>query len=306
MARNEANKQSTAVSDHLLEHSVIARMAQRFGVDPNKMLGTLKATAFKSNGDVSDEQFMALCVVADQYKLNPFTKEIYAYPDKQNGIVPVVGVDGWTRIINEHPQMDGFTFNYSEEVVESDEHSPCNDWIEVVIHRKDRTQPIIVREYFDECYRPPIKKDGQNGPYVINGPWQSHTRRMLRHKVWIQGARLAFGFAGIYDEDEAQRIVEVQGEVVSTASGKPKTRAPQQVTSNPDPVTIDQEPERQDVPVEHLSPAEVIELSNACIEAGIEISAFADQLQVSSLDLLPISRMADAYRILEMMVDSQG
>ena len=29
---------------------------------------------------------------------------------------------------------------------------------------------------------------------------------MLRHKAMIQAARLAFGFGGIYDEDEAQRI----------------------------------------------------------------------------------------------------
>ena len=31
-------------------------------------------------------------------------------------------------------------------------------------------------------------------------------RRMLRHKALIQGARIAFGFSGIYDEDEARDI----------------------------------------------------------------------------------------------------
>jgi hypothetical protein len=31
---------------------------------------------------------------------------------------------------------------------------------------------------------------------------------MLRHKVLIQAARLAYGFTGIYDEDEAERIIE--------------------------------------------------------------------------------------------------
>lgn len=40
------------------------------------------------------------------------------------------------------------------------------------------------------------------------GPWASHPRRMLRHKAMIQCARLAFGFGGIYDQDEAERIVE--------------------------------------------------------------------------------------------------
>jgi hypothetical protein len=31
---------------------------------------------------------------------------------------------------------------------------------------------------------------------------------MLRHKAMIQCARLAFSFVGIYDQDEAERIVE--------------------------------------------------------------------------------------------------
>jgi hypothetical protein len=39
-------------------------------------------------------------------------------------------------------------------------------------------------------------------------PWQTHPKRMLRHKALIQCARLAFGFVGIYDQDEAERIVE--------------------------------------------------------------------------------------------------
>jgi hypothetical protein len=63
----------------------------------------LKATAFK--GQVSDAQMTALLIVANQYGLNPWTKEIYAFPDKNNGIVPVVGVDGWSRIINEPPAV---------------------------------------------------------------------------------------------------------------------------------------------------------------------------------------------------------
>lgn len=41
-------------------------------------------------------------------------------------------------------------------------------------------------------------------------PWKSHPKRMLRHKAMIQCARLAFGFTGIYDQDEAERIVETK------------------------------------------------------------------------------------------------
>ncbi len=185
------------------DKSVLVRMGERFGVDANKMLETLKATAFK--GEVTNEQMMALLIVAEQHGLNPWTKEIYAFPDKKNGIVPVVGVDGWTRIINSNNQFDGVEFVDSESLAASAEHKPCPEWIECVIYRKDRTHAIRVREYFDECYRAPFKNDKG---YTSVGPWQSHTKRMLRHKALIQCARIAFSFGGVYDQDEAEAIIE--------------------------------------------------------------------------------------------------
>lgn len=167
--------------------SLVTRMGQRFGVDPGKLMATLKATCFQNRGaEVTNEQMMSLLVVADQYKLNPFTKELFAFPDK-GGIVPVVSVDGWARIINSHPQFDGMDFENAED------GSSCT----CIIHRKDRGHPIRVTEYMAEVRRE-------------TAPWKSHPRRMLRHKTLIQCARIAFGFAGIYDEDEAERIVEAQ------------------------------------------------------------------------------------------------
>jgi hypothetical protein len=64
------------------------------------------------------------------------------------------------------------------------------------IYRKDRSHPTVVTEYLTECRRD-------------TGPWKSHPRRMLRHKAMIQAARLAFGYGGIYDQDEAERIVDM-------------------------------------------------------------------------------------------------
>ena len=186
--------------------SVLARLGETYGVDADKLYATLAATAFKQrDGQApSPEQMMALSVVADQYKLNPFTREIYAFPDRQNGIVPVVGVDGWLRIINSHPQFDGMEFNYSEAMITPQgANSECYEWIECIIHRKDRDRPIAVREFLDEVYRALFKQG-------MVGPWQTHPKRFLRHKAIIQAARIAFGFSGIYDTDEAERIVEQQ------------------------------------------------------------------------------------------------
>lgn len=161
-------------------------LAKQFNISGSEqeLIATLKATAFK--GNVSDAQMAALMLVARQYGLNPFTKEIYAFPDRNNGIVPVVGVDGWSRIINSDPQFDGMDFEQDEE--------SCT----CVIYRKDRSRPIKVTEWMSEC-----KREGV-------GPWKTHPRRMLRHKAMIQCARLAFGFVGIYDQDEAERIAEAE------------------------------------------------------------------------------------------------
>jgi hypothetical protein len=39
--------------------------------------------------------------------------------------------------------------------------------------------------------------------------WKQWPARMLRHKATIQAARYAFGFAGIMEQDEAERMVDV-------------------------------------------------------------------------------------------------
>lgn len=167
--------------------SLSGKLAARFGMETNEkeLIDTLKATAFKQDGNaqITDAQMTAMLIVANQYGLNPWTKEIYAFPHK-GSIVPIVGVDGWARIINDHPMFDGMDFQ------QDDESCTCR------IHRKDRSHPVQVTEYLSECKK-------SNSP-----PWASHPRRMLRHKALIQCARLAFSYSGIYDEDEAERIIE--------------------------------------------------------------------------------------------------
>ena len=189
------------------------KLASQFDMgDGSGLTDILKATAFKSGTQVSDAQMTALLVVANQYGLNPFTKEIFAFPDK-GGIVPVVGVEGWSRIMNNHSQFDGMEFKFE------DDSCTC------IIYRKDRSHPISATEYLGECRR-------DNSP-----AWKSHPRRMLRHKAMIQAARLAFGFAGIYDQDEAERIVDV------TQDG---------TTINGSAKVVETKPERQTLTMEVL------------------------------------------------------
>ena len=152
--------------------SLVRKIANRYDVDPDKMLETLKATVFK--GNVSNEQMMALLIVADRYQLDPFTREIFAFPDKQSGVIPVVSVDGWSSIVSNHPQSNGYTLE--DENDEQGNPIACKG----TMWRKDYAHPVVIREYFRE-----VKRD--------TGPWKSHPHRMLRHKTFIQLARMDTG-----------------------------------------------------------------------------------------------------------------
>src|SRR5690606_29192836 len=55
--------------------SLLETFSKKYDLEPVKMLDTLKGTAFKNpNGGppITNEQMMALLVVANQYNLNPF------------------------------------------------------------------------------------------------------------------------------------------------------------------------------------------------------------------------------------------
>jgi hypothetical protein len=66
---------------------------------------------------------------------------------------------------------------------------------------------------------------------------------MLRHKAMIQCARIAFGYGGIYDHDEAERIMEgerpVTGEVVNVESRKPRVTSVTQTVIDEQKTTAD-------------------------------------------------------------------
>lgn len=202
--QNVANIQATK------RPSALALMATRLGVTEGNLQNTLKATVFKN---CSDAEFVALVIVANEYKLNPLTKEIYAFAAKGGGIVPLVSIDGWVRIMNEHPKFDGIEF---EDIV--DENGKVYA-IESTIYRSDRSRPIKVTEYMEECKR-------------NTDPWSKSPNRMLRHRALIQGARYAFGFSGIYADDEVE--IQMVGDPVDARNVTPAPTRSQMVTPDPE------------------------------------------------------------------------
>ena len=186
MATTTTPATTNGATTAIAKPSLLREMAERYGVEPGKMQETLLKTVFPKAP--SQEQFIAFLVVANQYQLNPFTKEIYAFP-QGSGIVPIVPIDGWISIVQRHPQYDG--------VEQTEEFTDDGDIISVTtkMYRKDQTRPTVITEYWDEC-----RRDTE--------PWKKWPIRMLRHKSYIQCARYAFGLTGISDPDEAERIVE--------------------------------------------------------------------------------------------------
>jgi phage recombination protein Bet len=164
-------------------------MAQGTGLTAADFEATVKATVFPKEG--TQAQFYAFLLTAKQYGLNPLTKEIHAVISKGK-VVSIVGIDGWLKLMNAHPMMDGM------EVAEIDKdgrvyQATCR------VYRKDRQHATEVTERYAEC-----RRDTE--------PWKQYPARMLRHKAVMQAARYAFGFAGIVDPDEADDILRNPGE----------------------------------------------------------------------------------------------
>lgn len=176
---------TTAIA--VTEPSVFASAAADYGMSVAAFERTLMATVIPNGG--TKEQVAAFLLVARKYSLNPFTREIFAFPAKGGGIQAVVSVDGWMKLINEQSDFDGMEFV---------DRLEGGSLVAVTcrIHRKSRAHPTEVTEYMSECRRD-------------TDTWRKYPARMLRHKAAIQAARYAFGFAGIVEPDEAERAHEV-------------------------------------------------------------------------------------------------
>ena len=208
-----ASAETTIATREPAKRSVLLAMASRFGMEAAAFEATVRATC--GCAGATREEFAAFLLVANEYGLNPVTREIYAFPKKGGGIQPIVGVDGWMRMANAHPEFDGLEVDF--------QHDDAGKLLSATarVHRKDRTHAVVVTEYLAECYR-------------NTDPWKM-PHRMLRHKAAIQGIRYAFGFAGIMEPDEAEGIVE-RPAVTYT----PEPRAVQQL-----PALADDEWQRQ-------------------------------------------------------------
>jgi hypothetical protein len=205
--------------DTLLDQNPVARAARRYGIPDAAVIPLFRdlIAEQKSNGNkpgpiVTDDNVLTLVVMAERYGLDPVTREFFAFVSKTGRLVTYISVDGWSRLINANPLLDGLEFEYSETVIPKGELKgldiPIHEWIECRIWRRDRSRPIVIREYAEENYKPPASGVYDGKPWVANGPWQGKPKRMLRHKALMQAGRIAFGITGLADLEEARETVE--------------------------------------------------------------------------------------------------
>jgi len=99
-----------------------------------------------------------------------------------------VSIDGWLNLVNSHPQCDGFGF----------------EWV-----RREGRTVLLHRTMHRKG-----SKHATAGHRISIGVAFGHLTvedaaiACCGHKSMIQAARYAFGFAGIYDEDEGRTIAE--------------------------------------------------------------------------------------------------
>jgi hypothetical protein len=133
--------------------------------------------------------------LASKHLLDPLSDEISIMETKE-GFLPFITIDGWVKLINQHPQYAGMSLREPTEF-----NSQLPAWMECTIYRNDRILPIVVKEYLEEV--------------MTNHPsWQQMPRRMLRHRVIQQCARLAFGIS-------AREVVTIENNNNNTETNNP-------------------------------------------------------------------------------------
>lgn len=112
--------------------------------------------------------------LANKYQLDPLSDEISLLQGLDQTYQAFITIDGWSKLINNHPQYAGMSLRDSTELIDG-----IPTWMECTIYRNDRILPIVIKEYYEE-----VKTDHPS--------WLQMPRRMLRHRVIQQCARLGF------------------------------------------------------------------------------------------------------------------
>lgn len=176
--KNNMGKQSEVMSFEMIQPppeiiaKKIEKLAQTICIEASELLLWLHPHL-----QLPISTLLGFLHLAINYRLDPLMGEVVFWLGAEAQADPRITIDGWMKIINEHPQFMGIEFEETRSLNNEDLHS-----MKCTIHRKDRSLPVRIEEHLAEV---------QNDHPL----WKSMPRRMLRHRALQQCARLAFGIS---------------------------------------------------------------------------------------------------------------
>jgi hypothetical protein len=187
------------------------QLASFLGIEKGMMLETLKAQCFKGKrpDEVSDAQLAAFVSTANVLQVNPLVPGmLYAYPERNGGITPILGPDGVFKKLDEMIASGKLT-GFECDVACDKDGKPVS--ATALIHRGSNNQPAKYTAYFSE--------------WVVgsNPNWQTRPRHMIWVRAIKQAARqVIHGLPMDSDEYEISKMANVTG----TASEEPAVERP--------------------------------------------------------------------------------
>lgn len=153
----------------------------------NVISGMIISSKNQHGATASNAEIAVFTGVCSKYALNPLVKECAAFVSGGK-LQVIVMVDGWYKMVNRQDTFDGVEFDDKMDADGKVVATTCRMYL------TNRGRPVCVTEYMAEC----IDKK--------SSVWLKWPNRMLRHKAYIQAARMAFGISEAIDNDEADRI----------------------------------------------------------------------------------------------------
>jgi phage recombination protein Bet len=243
---------------------LLQTFGERHNIPAGRVAAVLTKTAFPDAK--TEEQLIALLVIANAYDLDPFLKEIHAF-SKDGRVFPMVGRDGWNKALRKQATYQGKTVTEADKRVKIGNSKPCPEWMECTIRFNNGRDPETVRVWFEEWF------------LGTNPNWNTRPAHMLRGQAIKQAAREAFGI-NLYDADDRARMLTADIEYDS-APPEPSTRAeaakqalrrqkPEPEETIEDAVVVDEETGEV---FEEMAPEEFEEAAAEAATTGLDMTA---------------------------------
>ena len=98
---------------------LVERAVKRSGLPYLSFVSHLAQSAFRGVVAWTKLDLERLLMTSEKYGLDPLNREVFMLQlsnDPTSHLVVVIGVDGWTRLINSHEQFEGITFAESSDL----------------------------------------------------------------------------------------------------------------------------------------------------------------------------------------------